>query len=252
LATTFRMPLDSTYLFEPSGTSYEFLPGPGGRASGAVEIPLEPFDKVTVLRQPDFELQRMVSVAGEVVFPGSFALQKRDERLTSLIRRAGGLSPTAFVEGARLVRLADSAGPVNIDLAAALREPGERDDLILRPGDVLEVPEYNAVVKVQGAVFAPMSVQYRPGANLAYYIANAGGYVRNADKGRVSVRYANGSAEVTSRTLLFIRNRPEVRPGATVTVPLKPDAEPFNVTQFLSATAQILASTVAIIIVATR
>jgi polysaccharide biosynthesis/export protein len=252
LATTFRMPLDSTYLFEPPGTSFRFLPGPGARAAGAAEIPLEPFDRVTVLRQPDFELQRMVKVEGEVRLPGTFALQHRDERLSSLVQRAGGLSPTAFVEGARLVREADSAGPVNIDLAAAMREPGGRHDLILRPGDLLEVPEYNAVVKVQGAVFAPMSVQYRPGAGLAYYIANAGGYSRDADKGRVSVRYANGSAEVTSRTLLLFRNRPEVRPGSVVTVPLKPDAEPFNVTGFLSAAAQILASTVAIIVVATR
>jgi protein involved in polysaccharide export with SLBB domain len=207
---------------------------------------------VTVLRQPDFELQRMVRVAGEVVFPGPFALQKRDERLSSLVRRAGGLAATAFIEGARLMRVADSAGPVNINLAAALRQPGGTADLILRPGDVLEVPEYNAVVKVQGAVVAPMSVQYRPGASLAYYIGNAGGYARNADKGRVSVRYANGSAEVTTRTLLLFRNRPEVRPGATVSVPVKPEGEPFNVTGFLSAAAQILASTVAIIVVATR
>lgn len=251
LATTFRVPLDSSYLFEPEGTTFRFLPGRPARADGTPEVVLEPFDKVTVLRQPDWELQRMVSVAGEVVYPGTFALQKRDERLSSLVRRAGGLSATAFVEGARLMRVADSAGPVNIDLAAAVRRPGGTEDLILRPGDVVTVPEFNAVIKVQGAVIAPMSVQFEPGASLAYYIANAGGYARNADKARVSVRYANGSAETTDGWW-FTRRSPEMRPGATVSVPLKPDAEPFNVTQFLSATAQILASTVAIVVVLTR
>jgi len=252
LARTFRMPLDSTYLFEPEGTTFRFLPGPGARGSGSPEIPLEPFDRVTILRQPDFELQRMVRIDGEVVFPGTFALRNRDERLSALVRRAGGLTPTAFVEGAKLIRSADDLGRVDVDLAAAIARPGSSADLILRPGDTLTVPEYNAVVRVQGAVVAPASVQYRPGAPLSYYVGNAGGYSRTADRGRVSVRYANGSAEVRRRTLLLFSSTPDVRPGAVVTVPQKPDAEPFNVTSFLAATAQILASTVAIIVVATR
>lgn len=251
LARTFRVPLDSTYLFERDSTTYRFLPGLPTRSSGAPEVMLEPFDKVTVLRQPDWELQRMVRIDGEVVYPATYALRTREERLSALVQRAGGLAPTAFVEGARLLRAADSAGPVNIDLAEAIRRPGGPADIILRPGDVVTVPEYNAVVKVQGAVIAPMSVQYRPGAGLDYYIANAGGYARNADKGRVSVRYANGSATTTDGWW-FTKRDPEMRPGATVNVPLKPDAEPFNMTQFLSATAQILASTVAIVVVLTR
>ncbi len=251
MARTFRMPLDSTYLFEPEGTTFRFLPGAPGRAGGTEEIPLEPFDRVTVLRQPDWELQRMVEVRGEVNFPATYALRFKEDRLSSLIQRSGGLMPTAFVEGARLIREADGAGPVNIDLAAALRQPGGREDIVLRPGDVVVVPEYNAVVKVQGAVISPVSVQYRPGAPLSYYIANAGGYARNADKARVSVRYANGSAETTDGWW-FTKRSPRMGPGATVTVPVKPDDEPFRLTEFLAASASILASTVAIIAIATR
>lgn len=252
LAETFRLPLDSTYLSEPEGTSFRHLPGPGSRRNGAPEIPLEPFDRVTILRQPDFELQRMVEVRGEVVFPGTYALRRRDDRLSSLIERAGGLARTAFVEGARLVRSADEAGAVDVDLAAALRNPGGRADLILRPGDVVTVPEYNAVVRVVGAVVNPISVQYRPGANLGYYIGNAGGYARNADRGRVSVRYANGSAEVVRRQLLLFKNSPSVGPGATITVPERPEEAPFNTTQFLTSLAQIIASTATIVVVLTR
>lgn len=251
LAETFRVPLDSTYLFHPDGSTFPLLPGRPALAGGTPEVALQPFDKVTVLRQPNWELQRLVTVQGEVTYPGTFALQAQNERLSSLVQRAGGVTATAFVEGARLMRVADSAGPVNINLDMALRRRGGEDDIILRPGDTITVPEYSAVVKVQGAVYAPMSVQYEPGEGLRYYIANAGGYERNADKGRVSVRYANGSAENTDGWW-FTERSPEIRPGATITVPVKPDAEPFNVTQFLAATAQILASTVAIVVVLTR
>lgn len=252
LAVTFRMPLDSTYLTEPSGTSYRYLPGPPGRASGAPEIRLEPFDRVTILRQPDFELQRMVEIRGEVAFPATYSLRTRTERLSDLVKRAGGVKETAYLAGARLVREEDNAGSVNIDLEAAVRNPGGREDLILRPGDQITVPEFNAVVKVQGAVVAPVSVQYRPGMGLDYYIANAGGFARNADKGRVSVRYANGSGDITRRTLLLFRNAPDVGPGTVITVPAKPDQEPFNTTQFFVSLAQVVASAATIIVVLTR
>ena len=79
------------------------------------------------------------------------------------------------------------------------------------------VPEYNPVVAVEGAVTSPSTVLYRQGAGLDYYIANAGGYARNADEGRVSVRYANGSAWV-KRKFLFFGSTPG--PGSLVTVPL--------------------------------
>lgn len=251
LAETFRVPLDSSYLFEPAGSSYRYLPGPPVRTSRLGEIILEPFDRVTIFRQPDWDLHRMVRVEGEVLYAGSFALEYRGERLSSVIRRAGGVSAAAFVDGARLMREADQSGAVNIDLAASLSRPGGSDDLILRPGDVITVPEYNAVVKVQGAVIAPASVQYRPGQGLDYYIANAGGYDRNADKGRVYVRSANGTGETTDGWW-FTRRSPKVLPGAVVTVPTKPDEEPFRLTEFLAATASVLASTVAIIVIASR
>ncbi|MBX3132783.1 MAG: SLBB domain-containing protein [Gemmatimonadaceae bacterium] len=252
LARIYRFPLDSTYLFEPKGTSFRFLPGPPARAAGATEIVLEPFDRVTVFRQPEFELQRTVLVEGEVVFPGTFSLLSKTERLSSVIRRAGGLSPTAYARGAQLVRAAEDAGAVDLNLEAALREPGGRSDPILKPGDVVRVPEYNVVVKVRGGVIDPVSVQFRPGARLSYYIRVAGGYSRSADRSRVSIRYANGSADVRRRQLLLFRVDPEVQPGALITVGVKPDAEPLNTTAFLASLAQILASTATIIVIMNR
>jgi protein involved in polysaccharide export with SLBB domain len=102
-----------------------------------------------------------------------------------------------------------------------------------------------------GAVVSPAVVQYQPGRGLDYYIANAGGYTRSADKRRVSVRYANGSARVVSR-FLFFTSSPEPGPGSVVVVPVKPEAEPFKPTEFFASLAQIAASVVAIIAIATR
>jgi protein involved in polysaccharide export with SLBB domain len=90
--------------------------------------------------------------------------------------------------------------------------------LVVQPGDSLHVPEYRATVQVLGAVVSPVVVQYQPGRGLDYYIANAGGYTRTADKRRVSVRYANGAARVRSR-FLFFTSSPQPGPGSTVYVP---------------------------------
>lgn len=102
---------------------------------------------------------------------------------------------------------------------------------------------------MEGAVNSPTTVLYRQGAGLDYYVANAGGFARKADKGRVSVRYANGSARVKSRFLLF-SSSPTPGPGSTVSVPSKPEGEPFNVASFLASMAQIVASAVAIVAIA--
>ncbi|GIW50697.1 MAG: hypothetical protein KatS3mg081_0052 [Gemmatimonadales bacterium] len=261
LAKAVRVPLDSSYLIERDSTGrYVGPPGIAAPPAGtAPEVPLEPYDAVTILRQPEFELHRSVEITGEVKFPGPYVLVRKDERLSDLVRRAGGLLPTAFVAGAQLLRdfnpspetgtAAADVRRVDIRLDEALRRPGSAADVVLRPGDRLVIPEYVATVRVQGAVNSPANVLYREGEGLDYYIANAGGYARNADKGRVHVRYANGSARVKSRFLFFTSDL-KPGPGSVITVPVKPEGEPFNPTQFFASLAQIAASVVAIIVVA--
>lgn len=251
LADTLRVPLDSSYLIGrgPDGR-YVGVPGPALPAPGTTPaFPLRPYDHVTIRPQAEFEFQRMVKVMGEVMHPGTYALRRKDERLSELVARAGGLTGTAYPEGGRLFRI--DAGRVNAELDRALAEPGSADDIRLQPGDSLFVPEYIATVRVEGAVNSPASVLFQDGAGLGYYIENAGGYTRNADEGRVSVRYANGDTRVKSK-FLFFSSSPTPGPGSTVSVPVKPEGAPFNVTQFVASVAQILASTVAIVVLATR
>src|ERR1700694_5895783 len=254
IATTMRVPLDSTYLFErDSAGRYIGPPGVPFPATGtALDVPLEPYDNVLIFKQPDFELQRTVTISGEVQYPGTYALRTKDERLADLIVRAGGLTPRAYTEGIRFVRMTGNAGRINIDLPRALREKSSRDNVILQPRDSVHIPEYQPSVKIVGAVNSPGSVLYRRGAGLDYYLSAAGGFSRLADKGAVSVRFANGEARTKSK-FLFVSSAPSPGPGSEGFVPFKDPNEPrTDKVALFGAIAQILASTVAIIVVARR
>jgi protein involved in polysaccharide export with SLBB domain len=253
LVEPLRVPLDSSYLYERDAIGrslgaegIDFPP-----SGSAPQVVLEPFDQVTVFRQPEFELQRAVRVTGEVLFPGTYALTRKDERLGDLVARAGGLTATAYAEGGRFYRSFEDAGRVNIDLALALSDLGGTNDIVLQPGDSLYVPEYIPTVRVEGAVNVPTSVLYKEGGSLNYYIANAGGYARVADKGNVSVRYANGTARLRSGSLFF-RTSPKPQPGSVVFVPAKDPEDRVDLGPIVASVAQILAATVTLVVALTR
>src|SRR5207302_1415872 len=123
LATTERVPLDSTYLFERDSLGrYVGPPGVPFPAKGAPEVPLKPYDNVLILRQPEFDLQRTVSVTGQVRFPGTYSLRTKTDRLADVIARSGGLTRQAYADGIRFVRAVDNGGRINVNLAGALRD----------------------------------------------------------------------------------------------------------------------------------
>src|SRR5437016_6127140 len=114
LATTVRVPLDSTYLFERDSTGrYVGPPGLPFPKPGAPEVPLQPYDNVLILKQPEFELQRTVTIAGEVYYPGTYALKTKSDRLAILVQRAGGLTPQAYADGIRFYRQVNGSGRIN-------------------------------------------------------------------------------------------------------------------------------------------
>ena len=202
-ADIIQVPIDTTF---------------AGRRGGPV---LENFDLVVVKRMPYWELQRRVILAGEVVFPGTYALTDPGEQLSDLIRRAGGLTPYAYPEGSRLIRTFQEAGLVGIDLERALNTPGSRHNLVMMPGDSLHVPERPNTVIVRGAVSYPTAVVYVPGKPAGYYIKRAGGYLRNAERSETRVVLANG-ALWQGRWLL---PDPPVNAGTEIFVPFKEETD---------------------------
>jgi polysaccharide export outer membrane protein len=250
LATTIRVPLDSTYLFDRDSLGrYIGPPGAAFAASGAPEVRLEPWDNVLIFRQPDFEFQRSVIIGGEVKLPGNYALRTRTDRLSDLVARSGGLTEWAYPQGVRFVRDSGGVGPLDVDLVTALAKPGSKADLLLRAGDRIYVPRYQPTVKIAGAVITPGSVMWEKGKDMNYYIDAAGGPTILGDKGRALVQQANGRGEVRHGGFLFFGgSTPKPEPGATVLVPLK-EAKPYrDNTGLYVAMASILASTATIIV----
>lgn len=234
LARLIHVPLDSSYVLDATGYVRRETAGRG------VNPVLQPFDYVFVRRVPGFEPQRTVVVTGRVRFPGRYALTRRDEQLADILRRAGGVTPSAYVRGAQFFRAEGHAGRIGIDFERVLRDPRHRDNLPLFAGDSIHVPEYQPVVSVEGAVNSPVSVAYESGRGTGYYIERAGGFARRADKRRTYVIQANGSVFTRSVT-------PE--PGARVVVPETPaGALGTDWTRLLTGLAQVLASAVTLAI----
>jgi polysaccharide biosynthesis/export protein len=249
LATTVRVPLDSTYLFErDSSGRYVGPPGLPFPGSGAPEVALQPYDNVLILKQAEFDFQRTVTITGQVQSPGTYSLRTKTDRLADLVHRAGGLTRQAYADGIRFFRAENNVGRINVDLPRALADSTSGANIILQPGDSVEIPEYQPAVKVSGAVNSAGSVLWKRGADLDYYLEGAGGFSYLADKGRVSVKYANGEVR-TRHHSIFGTHDPKPGPGSEVFVPVKDTTEKTNYVALVGGIAQIIASTVTIIYV---
>jgi polysaccharide export outer membrane protein len=219
-ATTFRTPLDSSYIFE-RGPDGKYLGPPGLPASAGPnpEVTVQPYDNILILRQPNWELQRTAVVAGEVKYPGRYSLKTKTEKITDIIERAGGLTPDAYANGVTFYRTRNGVGRIGIELPDVLRNPRSLDNLPLQDGDSLFIPRYNAVVNVQGAVNSPVAVTYSPGKTLEYYVRAAGGPTRKADLKRAYVTQPNGKVEARDTRFLLPDGVPKPLAGSTVFVP---------------------------------
>ena len=205
-----------------------------------------PFDEIFVRNSPGYQVQQSVTVTGEVLFEGEYVLSEKGQRLSDLVKKAGGINPDAYVSGARLVRqmneferrrvestlrfaqqgIKDSIDVnsldigndyyVGIDLRKALKNPGSEYDVVLRPGDRLIVPEYAGTVKISGGVMYPNVVVYEKGAGLKHYIAQGGGTLPRAKKNRAFIVYMNGTV---AKSKAFAKAKPA--PGCEIIVPVK-------------------------------
>ena len=249
---------------------------------GEDSIALEPNDIVTVRYEKGYVPQQVVKIEGEVSFPGFYAILTKEERISSLIERSGGLAPYAYVEGATLVRKKDknekddkaqekqlkklkktdkdltlietkeeentpeaSEYRVGINLKKIMENKNSYQDLVLKDGDVLIIPSEKQTVEVKGLVLAPSLVRYEKGKSTRSYINSAGGFSDNAQKKSVYVVYANGDVKGTSR-FLFFRSYPKVAPGALVIVPEKPEKKSLSTTETVSVMTAL--TTLAILI----
>lgn len=239
LAVTVRVNLDSSYLV---------LRARDGAARGpAGEIPLQSFDNVLILAQPEWSDSRRVVITGEVRFPGTYTLLSKGERISDVIQRAGGPTRAAYRAGIGFYRKEGRVGRIGVDLPQILRDPNHRDNLILQEGDSLDIPSFTGIVQVQGAVNSPRGVAYVPGKNLKFYIRAAGGTSKTGDEEHSYVTQSDGKAESFVYHPLWASDIPEPTPGSTVFVPEKEVKNSVDNVAKLGIIAQVIGSLVTII-----
>ena len=225
---------------------------------GQAGFHLMPYDEIYVRRSPGYATPQNVTIEGEVMFAGTYTLSHKNERLSDMLRKAGGETDLAYINGARLMRrtteserikmqavtrllagqgansdsinvallqLSDTY-PVGIELAEALANPGSDADLVLREGDQIIIPQYNGTVKISGDVMFPNTVAYEKGRRYSYYIDQAGGFGQRAKKSRTIIIYMNG-------TVGRVAHNAKVRPGCEIVVPSKPKRNASAVGQWL-------------------
>lgn len=223
--------------------TYTFELKDGFVVEGKPGFVLQPFDEVFVRRSPGYVEQKHITIEGEVAFAGTYTLSNKGQRLSDLVKMAGGLTSEAYPKGARLIRILSEAEImkqqslkkfivssdstelkkfdlnttryVGINLDKALENEGSNEwDLVLQEGDRLIIPQYSNTVTINGEVMYPNSVAYMPGENLDYYINQAGGYSLKARKNKVFAVNMNG-------TVTRVRKAKDIQPGCEIVVPAK-------------------------------
>lgn len=246
----------------------------------AAGFTLRPFDEIIVRASPGYQIQATATISGEVLFGGEYVLATDNERLSDLVRKAGGFNPNSYLRGAHLKRkmtdderskiesllqivagtgdedtisyeslIIDDSYLVGIDLEKALKKPGGYEDIVLMPGDHLIIPKYNGVVKVSGTVLHPNAVTYVEGLGLRGYLSRGGGYKAGARRTPYVV-YMNGNVASTKK-FLFFKSFPRIEPGCEIIVPMKPSKDgALGMSEILSmsSTSVSLASVVAMLI----
>lgn len=237
--------------------TYTFTIKDGFVLDGSEEFVLQPYDQIYVRKSPIYNVQGHVTVDGEVLYPGQYALAQKDMRLSDVIAQSGGITKWAYIKGAKLERQMteeekarqeatiefmenskdsidvkkldlETVYTVGIDLEAALAKPGSDFDVVLRDGDKLIVPELLNTVKISGTVMYPNTVAYNPSMTVKDYITMAGGYGFKAKRSRAYVIYMNGTVAKAKKAKSAV-----VQPGCEIVVPGKRENEN-SLQQFLS------------------
>ncbi|MFN8295758.1 MAG: SLBB domain-containing protein [Chitinophagales bacterium] len=190
---------------------------------------LSPMDKVYVRKIYGFDEQMTVTLKGEVKYPGIYAILDKNEKVLDVIERAGGLTPYAFIKNARLTRPDNGLTQTIFQLKDAFADTASRANLILKNGDLIEIPTVNQLVSIKGAIRYPdldstgtINGKFIPGKTARWYIKHyAGGFKKGAIKKSTMVIYPNRKVDYT-RSFIGIKNYPTVDiEGALITVDMK-------------------------------
>lgn len=239
---------------------------------------LEPFDVINIRRMAVYEKPEMVTVSGAVNYAGKYVLANKKEKIYDVIQRAGGLTAVANLDGVKIKRPIQAKqieelenvnlnlgkkdsiqnkltkklkedlkyATIPVDWRKIVKDPSDKTNVTLFPGDEIEVSVYNESVKVTGNVLLTSEIPYNKGKGFRYYIGAVGGTDAKGWKKKAYIIYPNGKAAVSS-SFLFIRSYPKVLPGSQIVVPEKPESKKMSTGEIVSI-ASVLASLAGVVI----
>jgi protein involved in polysaccharide export with SLBB domain len=239
-----------------------------------LDFKLVPHDHVIIRPISGYTDIKKVMIEGEVIAPGNYILTSKQERISDVIKKAGGLNAFAYPEGAFMIRQVESSiaeekieeevienvpnelinkrdfrkreSTIGIDMKQILASPGSKYDLFVEDGDIIRIPKELQIVQVLGNVLRPSFVRFDQGASLRYYVDHSGGFASHSFKRKAYVVYANGDTKSTRR-IFFIRKYPEITAGAKIYVPVKPErTKTLTTGEILSLSSSIITMTVLI------
>jgi protein involved in polysaccharide export with SLBB domain len=220
----------------------------------SLAIALEPYDIVNVKNLPRNKGVGSVTIKGEVLFPGTYQLNTKNDRVSDLVRRAGGVLTTGSIASAAFLRnvfpyssdvtileikkklavkqvedsisekklvntIESSKQLLAFNLSSALDNPYSAQDILLEEGDLIQVPKAPTTVQVFGAVSIEKKIVYQPGMGVRELIGESGGFTDAANKNALYILYPNGRVSTTKKFLFFPRAYPRLLAGAEVYVP---------------------------------
>jgi protein involved in polysaccharide export with SLBB domain len=248
----------------------------------AENFSLLPFDVINIRKMAVYEKLEMVSISGAVNYAGKYVLASKKAKVYDIVKRAGGLTSVANIEGVKIKRpiqakqieavesvdlnlgTKDSIqnklekklkeelkyAIIPVDWKSIMKDQNNNTNVTLFPGDEIEVAAFNEGVKVAGSVLLTSEIPYDKGKGLGYYLDAVGGVDAKGWKKKAYIIYPNGKADVTG-TFLFFRNYPKVTPGSQIIVPEKPEVKKMSTGEFVSI-AGVLASLAGVIIAILR
>jgi len=229
-----------------------------------IDFALDPYDLVFIRKAPNYKVQQTVTINGEVAFPGTYVIEKNTIRLSDVVNKAYGVTVDAYVKGAKLTRvltleeyerlkialktaqekvknsndttvidisMVGDRFTIGIDLVSALNYPGSYSDVVLRTGDIIDVPKMNNTVKISGGVLYPNTVAYNPKYNWRDYINLAGGFVKGARRSKTYAVYMNGMVSVVGKDNF------RIEPGMELIIPQRTNQErqPISIAEIATA-----------------
>lgn len=234
---------------------------------------LQPFDLIIIRDNPGYFVQKTVKIQGEVMYPGEYVINANDEKISSIIYRAGGFKNTADPVGASLKRqnridsqaviksqsisklsgtrrdstISDSltkeaiktSDLIGINLQEIMANPNNTDNLIVEDGDEIVIPKKNQAIKVRGEVLFPTQFAFEEGLTMKDYIDKAGGFTSNAQKRKSFVIGASGNARRVKH-FLFFKSYPVIRSGDDIFVPKKPERARLSTTETVGITSAVV------------